>query len=202
MKFKEYKYFIYSSLYRYRKKFTFLVLIKELIIGEGFKYIFWMRTLNYIISVPILKILFYIPVKFILRRQTYKFGISIPANANIGPGFFIGHFGTIIVHEKTIIGSNCNISQGVTLGRSNRGEKKGSPVLGDNVYIGPGVKIIGNVKIGNNVAVGANSVVTKDIENDSVVVGVPGKVISKKGSFGYINNTDYDSQFKNDGMLL
>jgi len=64
------------------------------------------------------------------------------------------------------------------LGRVNRGNKKGFPVIGNNVYIGPGAKIIGNVHIGNNVAIGANCVVTHDIPDNGVVVGIPGKVIS------------------------
>jgi serine O-acetyltransferase len=80
----------------------------------------------------------------------------------------------------------------VTLGKVNRGEKKGYPVIGDNVYIGPGAKIVGKIKIGNHVAIGANCVVTRDIPDHGVVVGIPGEVISFEGSSGYINKTDYD----------
>ena len=61
-----------------------------------------------------------------------------------------------------------------------------------NIYIGPGAKIVGAVRIGNNVAIGANCVVTKDVPDNSVVVGIPGKVISQKGSTGYVIRTDYD----------
>ena len=84
------------------------------------------------------------------------------------------------------------ISQGVTLGQANRGKNKGYPQIGDNVYIGPGAKIVGKIKIGNDVAIGANCVVTKDVPNNSVIVGIPGKVISQAGSIEYINNTNYD----------
>jgi serine O-acetyltransferase len=66
------------------------------------------------------------------------------------------------------------------------------PVIGDNVYIGPGAKIIGRVNMGSGVAIGANAVVTKDVPDNAVVVGVPAKVISYNGSKGYINKTDYD----------
>ena len=121
----------------------------------------------------------------------YKLGISIPPDTQIGSGFYIGHFGGIVVNRRCVIGKNCNISQGVTLGQANRGKNKGYPTLGDNVYIGPGAKIVGAVKIGNNVAIGANCVVTKDIPDDSVVVGIPGRIISKEGSKGYVNRTDY-----------
>jgi serine O-acetyltransferase len=93
-----------------------------------------------------------------------------------------------------VIGRNCNISQGVTIGRANRGRNKGYPVLGDGVYIGPGAVIAGSVRIGNDVAIGANCVVTTDIPDHSVVVGVPGRVISSEGAEGYVNRTDYDGK--------
>jgi serine O-acetyltransferase len=80
----------------------------------------------------------------------------------------------------------------VTLGKSNRGKNKGSPVLGDNVYIGPGAKIVGGIRVGDNVAIGANCVVAKNIPDNAVVVGVPGEVISMDGSVGYINRIDYE----------
>lgn len=97
-----------------------------------------------------------------------------------------------MINLKSRIGKNCNISQGVTLGVVNRGENKGYPTIGDDVYIGPGAKIVGSVNIGNNVAIGANCVVTKDVPDNSVVVGIPGKVISQNGSQGYVNRTGYD----------
>jgi len=104
----------------------------------------------------------------------------------------IGHFGGIVVNQNVVIGKNFNISHQVTLGVANRGNRKGYPVIGDNVYIGPGAKVIGNVRVGNHVAIGANCVVAKDIPDNSVVVGIPGKVISSEGSAGYINRTDYE----------
>jgi serine O-acetyltransferase len=119
---------------------------------------------------------------------TYKYGIWVDFNADIGPGFYIGHFGGIFISEEVKIGRNCNISQGIVIGKRNRGEKKGCPVLGDKVYVGAGAKIIGKIKIGNNVAIGVNSVVVDDIPDNSVVVGIPGKVISSKGSEDYVDN--------------
>lgn len=67
-------------------------------------------------------------------------------------------------------------------------------MLGDNIFIGPGAKIIGAVKIGNNIVIGANCVVTRDIPDNSVVVGIPGRVISQDGAKWYINRTDYESK--------
>jgi serine O-acetyltransferase len=153
-----------------------------------------MRTYRYTKSISLLKYTLYPIAKLMLRHLTFKLGIMIPPSTEIGSGFYIGHFGGINIHEKSVIGKNCDISQGVTLGQANRGKNKGYPTLGDFIYVGPGAKIVGAVKIGNNVAIGANCVVTKDIPDNSVVVGVPGRVISQKGSAEYVIRTDYDTK--------
>jgi serine O-acetyltransferase len=80
----------------------------------------------------------------------------------------------------------------ITLGQTKRGPRRGAPTIGDNVYIGPGARIIGAVVVGNNVAVGANCVVTEDVPDNAVVVGVPARVVSSEGSSGYVNRTDYE----------
>lgn len=117
----------------------------------------------------------------------YKYGMSIPFVTNIGKGFYIGHFGCIVVNPGAIIGNNVNISQGVTIGAANRGDNAGVATIGDGVYIAPGVKIIGAVRIGNNVAIGANAVVTHDVPDNAVVAGVPARIISMDGAKGYVN---------------
>jgi serine O-acetyltransferase len=122
-----------------------------------------------------------------LRHYTFKYGIDIGIGTRIGNGFYIGHFGGIIVSSAVVIGKNVNISQGVTIGVANRGNRQGGAIIGDNVYIAPGVKIVGKVIIGNNVAIGAGAIVTKDIPDNSVVVGNPGRVISDKGAEDYVN---------------
>ena len=192
MRHKEYIDLIYSDYYRITGtknglSLLFGVLFKE----EAFKYIFWMRTCKYSKEHRLLRLLFYPIARVILRHLSYKFGISIPPETKIGEGFYIGHFGGIVVNSKATIGNNCNISHCVTIGQSNRGKNKGYPTIGNNVYIGPGAKIIGSINIGNNVAIGANCVVTKDIPDNAVVVGIPAKIISYEGSIGYINRIDY-----------
>lgn len=113
-------------------------------------------------------------------------GISIPASVKIGKSFYIAHFGGIIINAETIIGDNCNISQNVTIGVSGLGEKRGVPVIGNDVYIGANAVLTGKISIGNNVLIGATSLVNKSILDNSVVVGVPAEVISQNGSKGYI----------------
>lgn len=194
MKFIEYKYLLFSDLYRITGNKKILELVRHILFGESFKYNFWMRTCRYTKDNAMLKISFYPLARFMLWRCKYKFGISVPFTTEIGSGFYIGHFGGIVVNGHSKIGENCNISQGVTIGQANRGRNKGFPIIGDNVHIGPGAKIIGAIKVGNNVAIGANCVVTKDVPDNAVVVGVPGKIISNKGSKDYVNRTDYDKK--------
>jgi len=194
MKFSEYRYLIYSDLYRITGKVRFTGLIRYIFAGESYKYIFWMRTHCYTRTNPILRYTVYPLAIFMLHHLTYKLGISIHPSTEIGSGFYIGHFGGIVIHPLSVIGKNCNILHGVTIGQANRGRNKGYPVLGDNIYIGPGAKVFGAVKIGNNVAIGANCVVTRDVPENSVVVGIPGRVISQEGSTGYVNRTDYEDK--------
>ena len=192
--FKDFRYLVLSDLYRVSGSTNRGTLIGHVLFGEAFKYIFWLRTCQYARKSPLLKYILYPVGLFLVNHYKYKFGISIPLEAEIGSGFYIGHFGGIIVYPFSKIGKNCNLSQGVTLGKTNRGKKAGYPTIGDNVYIGPGAKVIGAVKVGNNVAIGANCVVTNDVPDNAVVVGIPGRVISYDGSDGYVCNTGYDEK--------
>lgn len=113
-------------------------------------------------------------------------GIQIPFSAKIGKGFYIGHFGNIIIGSHVVIGEYCNISQGVTIGQAGRGGKQLSPVIGNRVYMGPGAKIFGGIKIEDNVAIGANAVVAKDLPENAVAVGVPAQIVSYNSSKDFI----------------
>lgn len=197
MDFREYKFHILSDLYRIEQNIkTFSILRYIIIDRETYKYNFWMHTCKYSRHHPYFKYILYPFARSMLKHYKYKFGISIPYETEIGSGFYIGHFGGIVVSGKSIIGKNFNISHGVTLGMANRGPNKGYPSIGDNVYIGPGAKIVGAIMIGNNVAIGANCVVTKNIPDNAVVIGVPGRIISYNGASGYIDNTDYQDKFQ------
>jgi serine O-acetyltransferase len=189
--FEKLKYYIRADLYRYRKAQGIRQGFATYRTWPGFRFSFWMRTTAYFhchrIWWP-----FYCISKSLYHRYLIKYGIQIPFTTAIGPGLFIGHFGCIVVNCEAVIGRNCNLSHGVTIGRANRGERKGCPIIGDEVYFGPGSKVIGQVSIGSNVAIGANSVVTKDVKSNEVVVGIPAHVVSDEGTEGYINYIDYE----------
>lgn len=157
----------------------------------GFRFMFWLRlaAMTRASSLPWRPA--HLLARLMHRRLRFRLGISIPYTTRIGPGFYIGHFGGIVVSAGAVIGRNCNISHGVTIGQLNRGARKGVPEIGDAVYIGPGAAIIGAVKVGNGCAIGANAVVVRDLCSNAVAVGIPAAVISTEGSAGYVEFCDY-----------
>lgn len=140
----------------------------------------------YNLRIPIVRQILH--VLCLLWQKTIEIttGISIPASAKIGPSFYIGHFGGVILNANTQIGANCNISQGVTVGVSGLGDKRGVPSIGDNVYIGANSVLVGKIKIEDHVLIGACSLVTTNVEQNSVMLGVPAIKISDKSAEGYI----------------
>jgi serine O-acetyltransferase len=114
-------------------------------------------------------------------------GISIAHQADIGPGFYIGHFGNIFIGGEVTIGEECNIFQGVSLGISGRGNERGMPTLGSRVYISPNAVVAGKIKVGDDVVIGANSLVISNVSSGWVVIGVPARVVSTSGSKEYLH---------------
>jgi serine O-acetyltransferase len=108
-------------------------------------------------------------------------GADIHPGATIGRSFFIDHATGVVIGETAIIGDHVIIYQGVTLGGVSFNKGKRHPTVGDHVVIGANATVLGNITIGNNVRIGAGSVVLKDVPDDCTVVGVPGKIIKRKG---------------------
>ncbi len=183
-------YAVKSDHFRVYKTTTTLAILKHIITGESFKYIFWFRLCSFFRTKKIHAVAYFL-CRCMLSHYKYKFGISINDKTKIGNGFYIGHFSCIFISPDAMIGKNCNISQGVTIGKISQGNKIGAPIIGNNVYIAPGAKIIGGIHIGDNVAIGANAVVVTDVPDNVTVGGAPAKIISKNSSSLYINNTDY-----------
>ena len=130
------------------------------------------------------KKLFLLPIimvdKFRFHRLSLLLNFTIPLNA-VGPGFSIAHPGTIIINPEARIGKNCRIQTGVTIGSTNGSDK--APRIGDNVFLGDGCKLIGDITIADDVAIGANAVVVKSIDEPGTTWGgVPAKKISDNNS--------------------
>ena len=133
--------------------------------------IHWYRLANWLWChrIPVLP-------KLIYLLQYILFNCSVPASCTIGKGTKFGYYGmAVVIHSRAVIGKNCVIGTCVTVG--GRSKHHNVPVIGDNVYIGTGAKILGPVKVGNNVVVGAGAVVISDVPDNSVVVGMPAKVV-------------------------
>ncbi len=108
-------------------------------------------------------------------------GIEIHHGARIGKKFFIDHGMGVVIGETAEVGDNVTIYQGVTLGGTGKERGKRHPTIGNNVVIGTGAKVLGNIKIGDNAQIGANAVVIRDVPSHSTVVGVPGRVVKTAG---------------------
>jgi serine O-acetyltransferase len=104
-------------------------------------------------------------------------GIEIHPGAKIGKGVFIDHGMGVVIGETAIVGDYALIYQGVTLGGTGKESGKRHPTLGENVVVGAGAKVLGNIQIGNNVRIGAGSVILRDVPSNTTVVGIPGRVI-------------------------
>lgn len=127
--------------------------------------------------------------RLLFRYFKKKNLIDLHYSTNIGPGLYIGHPYCITINTKVIIGSNCNIHKGVTIGQENRGARKGTPILGDDVWIGINSTIVGAVRIGNDVLIAPNTYVNRDIPDHSIVFGNPCIIKSTENATkGYINN--------------
>lgn len=180
--------FGYSSkdLYRYCGRNDLRSFLKTWYYEQSYRYIFYYR----IAKANKGKSLTAFIARYFMRKLSYKLGIQIPHEVIIGEGFYIGHFGAIVVNPETIIGRNCNIAPGVTIGQANRGEKKGVPVIGSNVWIGANSIIVGKIKIGDDVLIAPGAYVNFDVPDHSLVFGNPASIKSRDNATdGYINNS-------------
>ncbi len=108
-------------------------------------------------------------------------GIEIHPAAQIGDGLFIDHGMGVVIGETTVVGKNVTLYQGVTLGGTGKEKGKRHPNIGDNVVVGAGAKVLGNITVGENSYIGANAVVLKDVPANATVVGVPGHITRQDG---------------------
>ena len=131
-------------------------------------YQFWFRKAS--APAPALLKLFY---KAMYRFTAFLYKCEISSQATIGPGLAIVHPFCITVHPRAVIGRNCNLHKGVTIGMENRGRRVGAPTIGDAVWIGVNATVVGNINIGDDVLIAPNSYVNTDVPPHSVVFGNP-----------------------------
>ena len=117
--------------------------------------------------------------RWLSQKAVRKTGIEIHPGAKIGKGLFIDHGSGVIIGETTIIGDNCTLYQGVTLGGTGKEQGKRHPTLGNNVMVSAGAKVLGSFTIGDNSKIGAGSVVLEAVPPNSTVVGIPGRVVKR-----------------------
>ncbi len=134
------------------------------------RFAHWLRNLG----IPLIP-------RMISHLGRFITGIEIHPGARIGRGVFIDHGMGVVIGETAIVGDYALIYQGVTLGGTGKESGKRHPTLGENVVVGAGAKVLGNIEIGDNVRIGAGSVVLRDVPSDCTVVGIPGRIIYRSG---------------------
>lgn len=148
----------------------------------GYKYVTWLRITNRLYTSRHKRLLFplFVIARLKLKHLAYKYSFDISYKAKIGQGFQIAHYGYIVIPGSTVIGDNCRVRPGVVIGKRDINDYTGrGSVIGSNVEFGVGSKVMGPVTIGDNVIIGANAVVTRDVPSNSVVAGIPARVIRK-----------------------
>jgi len=133
------------------------------------------------ISRPLFKLRIPLLPRFFSQLARFLTGIEIHPGAQIDEGLFIDHGMGVVIGETAVVGKNVTLYQGVTLGGTGKEKGKRHPNIGDNVVIGTGAKILGNITVGDNSYIGANAVVVKDVPPNSTVVGVPGRITKQDG---------------------
>ena len=150
----------------------------------GVHAVIWYRIAHFFY-----KIKFKFTANLIMQITRRRTGIEIHPAAVIGKNLFIDHGMGVVIGETSIIGDNCTIYQGVTLGGTGKEHNKRHPTIKNNVIVGAGAKVLGNITVGNNVKIGANSVVLKDVPDDCTVVGV-GRIVNAQEPQPTCDNCD------------
>ena len=188
------------------KIFVYKIFFKEEILATLERDPAATGALSIILSYPGLHAIFYYRVAHFFYKMNLVFlarvisqtarwltGVEIHPGAKIGSALFIDHGMGVVIGETAIMGDNVTLFQGVTLGGTGKKKGKRHPTLGNNVVVGAGANILGDIHIGDNVSVGANAVVVRDVPANSTVVGVPGRIASREGKKVHGINLDHTS---------
>jgi serine O-acetyltransferase len=138
-----------ADLYRYRGKTDARAFLSAYVHEPGFRFTYYLRKVAYHAKRKrSIGIFAYIYNRLWLHHYRFRYGFDISPTTQIGPGFYIGHFGTVVISPYAILGSNINIAHGVTIGATSRGSRLGAPTLEDRVWVGANAIIIGKITIG------------------------------------------------------
>ena len=176
---------IQKDFYRESGKYLSHFQILKKCFSPNLHYLYWLRNAQKHSKSSLIGKIY----RLILRHYQIKYGFQIYPETEIGEGFYLGHWGHLVINPKAKIGKNCNIAQGVTIAQANRGKNEGVPIIGNEVWIGPNAVIVGKITIGNNVLIAPNAYVNMDIPDNSIALGNPAVITSKiNATEGYINN--------------
>jgi len=179
---------IKSDLYRYYGDLSRKIFYKNLLFDSGFRFSFYLRKCEGTRQGKKVQQLIKFFWLFLLWRMGLKYHIHIPVATKIGYGFYICYGEFITITGESNIGNNFCINHGAIIGKTSRGKRKGSPTIGDNVWIGAHAVVVGKINIGNNVLIAPLAHVNFDVPNNAVVAGNPGKIISFSGTESYVIN--------------
>ena len=175
---------INSDLKRYTQRKGVLGHLNAYFKTANYRVVFWFRLHLKLKGIPIIHII----TDLIYWKVAFNRSVEIPSKVVIKEGLHLIHSGVVIINSGAVIGRNFTVVSSLNIGNITHGKNKGVPVIGDNVYVGTNVCILGNVKVGDNVLIGANSVVLHDLPDNSVAVGSPAKPVNFEGSGEYILN--------------
>lgn len=179
-----------ADVYRYRGQANRHAFLSAYVREPGFRFTYYLRKVAfYSKRKRSFGIFPYIYNRIHLHHYRFKYGFDISPTTEIGPGLYLGHFGGVVISPYAILGANINIAQGVTIGATSRGPRKGAPTLEDRVWVGANAIIVGKVTIGHDALIAPGAYVNFDVPSGAVIIGNPGKVVSNSGSIGYVNNT-------------
>ena len=178
-----------ADLYRYRGQVTNRAFRDAWMREPGFRFTCYLRKVAYYAPRRRgVRLLPYLYNRILLNHYKFRYGFDISPQTRIGPGLYLGHFGGVVINPAVILGANVNVNKGATIGATSRGTRKGSPILGDRVWVGSNATIVGSISVGDEALIAPGAYVNFDVPPRAVVLGNPGRIVSNTGSDGYVNN--------------
>jgi len=177
-----------ADAFRYSGETGWRAMLRAYVHDPGFRFTYYLRKVKYYAKTKRgLGLPGYVYNRVLLHHYRMRYGFDISPATEIGEGLYIGHFGGIVVSPYAVLGANINIAQGVTIGSTSTGPRKGAPIIEDRVWIGANAVLVGNITIGREALIGPGAYVFFDVPSGGVVLGNPGIVVGHTGSAGYVN---------------